>query len=109
MPSSRHCGNTARLFRYWCWTLIPIQVTVAGSEIKLTTREFTLLKTLLGKVGRVLSRERLGQALYGWDDSVESNAVEVHIHNLRRKLSGFPIRTVRGVGYMIPPEQGRRP
>ena len=78
------------------------RVTLAGKEVRLTAMEFTLLETLLEKVGRVLSRDRLGQALYGWNDGIESNAVEVHIHNLRRKLNGIPIRTVRGVGYLIP-------
>ena len=81
------------------------RVTLAGNEIRLTAKEFTLLETLLEKAGRVLSRDRLGQALYGWDDGIESNAVEVHIHNLRRKLNGIPIRTVRGVGYLIPRNQ----
>lgn len=87
------------------------KTTLAGAEIKLTAREFTLLETLLESVGRVLSRERLEQALYGWNDGVESNAIEVHIHNLRRKLHPLPIHTVRGVGYLLPepakPEQGQ--
>ena len=78
------------------------RVTLAGNEIRLTAMEFTLLETLLEKIGRVQSRDRLEQALYGWNDGIESNAIEVHIHNLRRKLKGVPIRTVRGVGYLIP-------
>jgi len=100
----RYGGRTELVIRYQQLMLNPDahQVTLAGDEIKLTAREFTLLEALLEKVGRVLSRDQLGQALYGWNDGVESNAVEVHIHNLRRKLDGVPIRTVRGVGYMIP-------
>jgi two-component system response regulator QseB len=107
----RYGGRTELVMRYQDLVLAPEthQVTMASNEIKLTAREFTLLETLLEKVGRVLSRERLGQALYGWDEGVESNTIEVHIHNLRRKLGGLPIRTVRGVGYMIPPEQDRQP
>lgn len=106
----RYGGRTELVIRYQDLVLDPDthQVTLAGHEIKLTTSEFTLLETLLEKVGRVLSRERLGQALYGWDDGVESNVVEVHIHNLRRKLVEIPIRTVRGVGYMIPSEQDQQ-
>lgn len=77
------------------------RVTLSNKEVRLTAMEFTLLETLLEKVGRVLSRDRLEQALYGWNDGIESNAIEVHIHNLRRKLKGIPIRTVRGVGYLI--------
>lgn len=52
-------------------------------------------------MGRVLSREQLAQTLYGWDNEIDSNAVEVHIHNLRKKLGIKIIRTIRGVGYMI--------
>jgi len=59
------------------------------------------LQALLESTGRVLSREQLEQQLYGWNEEVESNAVEVHIHHLRKKLGTDLIRTVRGVGYMI--------
>lgn len=73
----------------------------AGQPVPLSAREYQLLYTLLSKAGRVLSREQLESALYGWDEEVESNAVEVHIHHLRKKLGSALIRTVRGVGYVI--------
>ena len=69
--------------------------------INMPRREFTLLQKLLENVGRVLSREHLTQNLYGWEDDVDSNALEVHVHNLRKKFGNHFIRTIRGVGYMI--------
>jgi DNA-binding response OmpR family regulator len=77
-------------------------VTVEGGPVALSAREFALLQRLLESAGRVVSRESLEQALYGWDEEVESNALEVHIHHLRRKLGKDLIRTLRGIGYMIP-------
>jgi len=76
-------------------------VRLEDEEINLSRREFALLHTLLANVGRVLSREHLTQTLYGWGDDVDSNALEVHIHNLRKKFGANFIRTIRGVGYMI--------
>ena len=76
-------------------------VTAAGMPVELATREFGILQALLENTGRVLSREQLEQQLYGWNEEVESNTVEVHIHHLRKKLGAELIRTVRGVGYMI--------
>ncbi len=73
-----------------------------GQQLTLSAREFALLAALLEKPGAVLSRSRLEERLYGWGEEVESNAVEVHIHNLRKKLGSAFIRTVRGVGYMVP-------
>jgi DNA-binding response OmpR family regulator len=75
-----------------------------GRTIELQTREFDLLHALLLNAGRVLSREQLEQHLYSWGREVESNAVEVHVHHLRRKLGPALIQTVRGVGYMVPRE-----
>ncbi len=80
-------------------------LTVNGKLIVLPRREFALLQKLLENVGHVLSREFLTQNLYGWDESVDSNVLEVHIHNIRRKLKGDYIRTIRGVGYMIEREE----
>ncbi|MCU0976118.1 MAG: response regulator transcription factor [Steroidobacteraceae bacterium] len=77
-------------------------VTVAGKAVTLSAREFSLMQLLMENAGRVLPRERLEQALYGWNEEVESNAVEVHIHHLRRKLGKESIVTVRGVGYTVP-------
>lgn len=75
-------------------------VTRAGEAIELTPREFDLLHLLLQNAGRVLSRRTLEEQLYTWNDAVDSNALEVHIHHLRKKLGSELIRTVRGVGYM---------
>lgn len=74
---------------------------IDGELMPLTRREFSLLRELLEHAGQVLTRERLEQALYGWREEVESNALEVHIHHLRKKLGSEVIRTVRGVGYLV--------
>jgi len=70
--------------------------------VSLSRREFNLLEVLLQNQGKVMSRVSLEQSLYSWDDDIESNALEVHIHNLRKKLFSDLIKTVRGVGYMVP-------
>jgi DNA-binding response OmpR family regulator len=72
-----------------------------GARIDLTKREHRILETFLRNRDRVLSRRQLEDALYGWGEVVESNAIEVHIHNLRRKLSRTLIQTVRGEGYRL--------
>jgi two-component system response regulator QseB len=77
------------------------QVTWRGQEVSLSGREFTLLQAWLERPGIVLSRAQLEERLYGWDDEIASNAVEVHIHHLRKKLGPELIRNVRGVGYML--------
>jgi len=76
-------------------------VSIDGEPVELSPREFAVLHELLRHAGSVLSRERLEESLYGWSDEVASNAVEVHIHHLRRKLGADRIRTVRGAGYAI--------
>ena len=76
-------------------------VTLDSQPIDLSTREFALLHILLENAGRVMTRAQLESSLYGWHDEPESNALEVHIHHLRRKLGAETIRTLRGVGYMI--------
>lgn len=73
----------------------------AGVPVPLSTREFDLLHTFMLSPDRVLTREQLEQHLYSWGQEVESNAVEVHIHNVRRKLGSALIQTVRGVGYIL--------
>lgn len=73
-----------------------------ATPVALSTREFDLLHALMLNAGQVLSREQLEQYLYNWGQEVESNAVEVHIHHLRAKLGADLIRTVRGVGYVLP-------
>ncbi|ASK33053.1 response regulator [Alloalcanivorax mobilis] len=81
-------------------------VTVGGEVVSMPRREMSLLMTLARQPGRVFTREQLEQALYGWSDEVESNALEVHVHHLRRKLGSDMIRTVRGVGYRLDPGAG---
>jgi DNA-binding response OmpR family regulator len=76
-------------------------VTLDGEPVTLSAREFDVLHALMLADGRVLSREQLEQRIYGWGQEVESNAVEVHIHHLRRKLRPSLIQTVRGIGYAI--------
>jgi two-component system, OmpR family, response regulator QseB len=81
------------------------RVTQAGVEVALSPREFALLQLLLERPGTILSRAQIEERLYGWGEEVESNAVEVHIHGLRRKLGAQLILTVRGVGYRVRPQQ----
>lgn len=76
-------------------------LTFKGEPVALPRREYMVLKELLENAGRVLTREQLEQSLYGWMDDVDSNALEVHIHHLRKKLYPELIRTIRGVGYMV--------
>ncbi|HJV27195.1 MAG TPA: response regulator [Aromatoleum sp.] len=76
-------------------------VTLDGASVRLSTREFALLCALLEQPGRPLSRSQLEERIYGWEEEVESNAVEVHIHALRRKLGAEWIRNMRGVGYYV--------
>ena len=73
-----------------------------GTPVRLSAHEYAVLEALLQRPGAVLSRAQLEDRLYGWRDSVESNAVEVYIHSLRRKLGSEAIRTLRGVGYYVP-------
>lgn len=83
------------------------QVMVDGQPRHLSRREFAILHALIEQPGRILSRAQLEERLYGWQDDVESNAVEVHIHNLRAKLGRGTIQTERGLGYRMnahPPE-----
>ena len=76
-------------------------LTQAGLVVELSSREFSLLQQLLENAGRVLTRTQLEQSIYGWRDEPDSNALEVHIHHLRKKLGSELIRTLRGVGYTI--------
>jgi DNA-binding response OmpR family regulator len=75
-----------------------------GESVQLSAHEFSVLEALLQRPGSVLSRAQLEDRLYGWDDAIESNAVEVYVHGLRRKLGSDVIRTLRGVGYFVPKE-----
>ncbi|MBL8419623.1 MAG: response regulator [Dechloromonas sp.] len=100
----RSAGRAAPLLTRGNLALDPAahSVTLAGAPVELSSREFSLLQMLLENAGRVLSRSQLEQSVYGWRDEPDSNALEVHIHHLRRKLGSDLIRTLRGVGYTIP-------
>ena len=78
------------------------RVHFAGQAVELSAREFDILHELLNNAGRVMTKAQIGERLYAWGDELESNAIEVHIHHLRRKLAPELIRTVRGVGYLVP-------
>lgn len=97
-------GRSVDVIRYHDLVLRPESLTVTrGDEtIALSGRECAILVELLDHQGTALSRARLEESLYGWHDEIESNAIEVHIHNLRRKLGSELIRTIRGVGYLVP-------
>lgn len=99
----RAAGRAEPLIHYNDITLDPASHSVFrdSKRVNISPREFTLLYKLLENAGRVLSREQLSQTLYGWDTEIDSNAVEVHVHNLRKKLGEDLIQTIRGVGYMI--------
>ncbi|MCW4628427.1 MULTISPECIES: response regulator [Marinomonas] len=82
------------------------KVTYLDKEVSLTRREYALLHELISQPGHVFTRDILQQLMYGWGDDVESNALEVHIHHLRKKLSPDLIRTIRGIGYVVDQEMG---
>ncbi len=96
-------GRSTDTIRHLDIVLTPASLVVTRGEetVSLSGRECAILVELLEHRGMALSRARLEESLYGWGEEIESNAVEVHIHNLRRKLGADLIRTVRGVGYMI--------
>ena len=77
------------------------RVYLDGAPVDLPAKEYAILEMLMRNAGKVISRGQLESALYGWDEGVESNAVEVYIHHLRRKLPANCIRTLRGVGYLF--------
>jgi DNA-binding response OmpR family regulator len=99
----RASGQAAECLRAHGLVLDPAARTVArdGAVVDLSGREFDLLYALMRSTGRVLSREQLEQALYAWGQEVDSNAIDVHVHHLRRKLGAQVITTVRGVGYTV--------
>ncbi len=77
------------------------RLSLAGKEIPISNKEYQLLEYLMNQAGKVVQRSRLEAILYGWEGSIESNSLEVYIHNLRKKLGTDYIKTVRGVGYMF--------
>jgi len=99
----RRTGRGNPVMIYGALTLDPIahQVTNRGEPVWLSAKEFALLRALMTVPGAVLSRAELEEALYGWEEEVGSNAVEVHIHNLRNKLGSHAILNIRGAGYRV--------
>ncbi|WP_343623361.1 response regulator [Roseateles puraquae] len=99
----RHAGTGMPILR--CGTLVMDPgrriVTLDGLPIDLSTREFGLLEALMLRPEIVISKEKLEESIYGWGEEIASNAIEVYVHNLRRKLGSDRIRTVRGVGYRV--------
>jgi two-component system response regulator QseB len=100
----RNTGRAAPILRQGDLTLDPAtrEVSMLGRAVALSAREFNVLAALLERPGTVLSRAQLEQRIYGWGEEVESNAVEVHVHSLRKKLGAAVIRTLRGAGYFVP-------
>ncbi len=101
----RHSGRAQSEIRHGEIVLNPAahSVTLTGKPVDISPREYALLHLLLENEGMVMSRSRLEDGLYSWDGEVESNAIEVYIHHLRKKLGSTLIRTIRGVGYIIDP------
>jgi two-component system response regulator QseB len=103
----RRAGRAESLIRAGDVTLDPAshRVTLRGKDVALSARELALLEALLDRGGAILSRSQLEERIYGWGEEIESNAVEVYVHALRRKLGADLIKTVRGVGYVVPTER----
>ncbi|TDP61807.1 response regulator [Roseateles toxinivorans] len=99
----RHSGRGQALLSFGAVTLDPAtrQVTLNGQPVVLSARELAVLEALLQRPGALLSRAQLEDRLYGWGEEIESNAVSVYIHQLRRKLGADFIQNVRGVGYYV--------
>ena len=103
----RAAGRSHPVIRHGALEIDPAAHTVlqAGVPVELSPREFAVLLVLLESRGRVQSRQQLEARLYNWQDAIESKALEVHIHHLRRKLGSTLIHTMRGVGYFIPRDE----
>ena len=99
----RRDGRIEPLISFGPLTLNPAthELFIQEKPARLSLREFSLISILLERPGTAVSREKLEERLYGWNEEVESNAIEVHIHNLRKKLGTNLIRTIRGVGYIM--------
>jgi len=99
----RHAGSGSPLLKAGCLVLDPVRksVTLGGTAVELSAKEFAVLEALMQRPGAVLSREQLEESVYGWGQEVGSNAIEVHLHHLRKKLGPAVIKNVRGVGYRV--------
>jgi two-component system OmpR family response regulator len=100
----RSAGRGEPVYSHKGVTLDPAtrEATVNGEPVKLSAREWAVLEPMLARPGAVFSRAQLEEKLYGWKDDVSSNAVEVYVHGLRKKLGAEMIQTVRGLGYVVP-------
>ena len=100
----RAAGRAEPVYEHLGVSIDPVtrEVTLDGQSVVLSAREWSILELLLARPGMVLSRKQLEEKLYSWKDDLSSNAVEVYIHGLRKKLGPRIIQNVRGVGYMIP-------
>jgi DNA-binding response OmpR family regulator len=107
----RAVGRARAHLEYGGVRIDPAARTVSreGVPVELSAREFDLLLVLLDASPRVLTRAQIEAKLYDWDSALDSNAIEVHVHRLRRKLGEDLIRTVRGVGYFVPAQSGGGP
>ena len=74
-----------------------------GAPVALSARELAVLDVLLSNIGHVISKAQIEERLYRWDEAIESNTIEVHVSHLRRKLGAERIKTIRGLGYIVPP------
>ena len=99
----RHAGSGSPILKCGALTLDPVRKVVLrdGEVVELSAKEFSVLETLMQRPGAVLSRQQLEESVYGWGEEVGSNAIEVHLHHLRKKLGSGSIRNVRGVGYRV--------
>jgi two-component system OmpR family response regulator len=102
----RSAGRGEPVYSHKGVTLDPAthEASVNGEPVRLSAREWAVLEPLLARPGVVFSRAQLEEKLYGWKDEVSSNAVEVYVHGLRKKLGADLIQTVRGLGYVVPRE-----
>lgn len=102
----RSAGRGEPVFEHKGVSLNPAtrEATVHGQPVSLSAREWAVLEPLIARPGAVLSRAQLEEKLYSWKDDISSNAVEVYIHNVRKKLGSDVIQTVRGLGYVVPKE-----
>jgi two-component system, OmpR family, response regulator QseB len=99
----RHAGSGSPLLTCGPLVLDPMRksVTRDGESVELSPKEFSLLEALMHRPGAVLSRAKLEESIYAWGDEVGSNAVEVHLHHLRKKIGAAAIKNIRGVGYCV--------
>lgn len=100
----RAAGRAEGLYRYKEIVLDPAshEASSAGRAVALSAREWAVLEPLILRPGLILSRQQLEEKLYGWNDEISSNAIEVYVHGIRRKLGSELVQNVRGLGYLVP-------